>query len=577
MLLRCSGPALLGRTAVVLVTADDTIAHVKACLLHILSDNGRPDSEFRLRAGDIYLKDSLTLREYNITDEDTLDIVPIGKLPADAAASYQHLATSLETQEALAKERATFEFRERLAVRFLVFLHLLAGVAVLLLSGSQWIFGVWIGFQSLLTIYFAPRVHWSEGFVVPMDPRSRFVAVATTTLFAINVIVAIVLLVLSTQKSCDTTSEENCDSKHRLEIVTIAIMTLFCLAGLVFGVMMQSNFRKEVGYLIEKTLVEVHDVKAVLRSTKSPRLAERRRAAIELSNLVSATDDKKLAVMDKGGLAILIALALDEDPIVKDFGIEALAEMLLLPECQPAFIEDDGLDCLFSLLHDTPAAAAGACRAILQLTPKELYCIHVINHRHGLEDLIFALQRRDLDTPMLVMILQVFIDLASVPSVCAELAKEARIVQSLCLVLPDAELILKRSILKYFELVSQSNAAHVLQQFSLLPQLLSYALIIDKSLQLIISRLLLRFAEDPDGLLLLETQDAIAPSFMALVQVTNAETQANVARCCAAVLESPDGRELHGEALLDVLQLLKRSTLDSYTWELADQCLHRGM
>lgn len=57
------------------VEPKDTLARVRAHILHILYELGRGDHQFRLRFNGQYLKDGLTLEDYQIMDNAVLKMV----------------------------------------------------------------------------------------------------------------------------------------------------------------------------------------------------------------------------------------------------------------------------------------------------------------------------------------------------------------------------------------------------------------------------------------------------------------------------------------------------------------------
>ena len=56
-----------------------SIARVRAQKMHILYELGREDHQFRLRFNGQYLKDSLTIDDYDIKDNAVLKMVPMAK------------------------------------------------------------------------------------------------------------------------------------------------------------------------------------------------------------------------------------------------------------------------------------------------------------------------------------------------------------------------------------------------------------------------------------------------------------------------------------------------------------------
>ena len=56
-----------GRTFVISCESDDTIARLKASILHILYEMGRGSHQFRLKFKNQYLKDSSTVEVFEMT------------------------------------------------------------------------------------------------------------------------------------------------------------------------------------------------------------------------------------------------------------------------------------------------------------------------------------------------------------------------------------------------------------------------------------------------------------------------------------------------------------------------------
>ena len=67
------------RTFVVRVQPLETIARVRAHLLHILYEVGHDDPQFRLRFNGVYLRDAYTIDDYEIMENAILKMVPLSK------------------------------------------------------------------------------------------------------------------------------------------------------------------------------------------------------------------------------------------------------------------------------------------------------------------------------------------------------------------------------------------------------------------------------------------------------------------------------------------------------------------
>ena len=58
---------------------DDTLARVRAHLLHMLYEMGRDDHQFRLRFKGQFLRDAYTLEDYHISEYSVLKMVPMAR------------------------------------------------------------------------------------------------------------------------------------------------------------------------------------------------------------------------------------------------------------------------------------------------------------------------------------------------------------------------------------------------------------------------------------------------------------------------------------------------------------------
>ena len=65
---------------------DETIARVRAQLLHILYELGYEDLQFRLRFNGQYLRDAYTIADYAIVDNALLKMIPLNSSNSNFAA-----------------------------------------------------------------------------------------------------------------------------------------------------------------------------------------------------------------------------------------------------------------------------------------------------------------------------------------------------------------------------------------------------------------------------------------------------------------------------------------------------------
>jgi len=65
------------RTFVVRVQPNETIARIRAQLLHILYELGRDSEQFRLRYKGQYLRDAYTCEDYKISESALLKMIPL--------------------------------------------------------------------------------------------------------------------------------------------------------------------------------------------------------------------------------------------------------------------------------------------------------------------------------------------------------------------------------------------------------------------------------------------------------------------------------------------------------------------
>ena len=64
------------RSFIVRVQSHDTVARVRAQLLHILYELGHEDYQFRLRFKGQYLRDAYTIEDYAIVENAIIKMVP---------------------------------------------------------------------------------------------------------------------------------------------------------------------------------------------------------------------------------------------------------------------------------------------------------------------------------------------------------------------------------------------------------------------------------------------------------------------------------------------------------------------
>ncbi len=103
----------------------DTLARVRANLLHILYQMGHEDHQFRMRFKGQYLRDAYTLEDYRIGDHCVLKMVPLAKKHesfTDVRAEKAKLGAgqSDEIKFALIKEVAMLKWREQMMAGFSV-------------------------------------------------------------------------------------------------------------------------------------------------------------------------------------------------------------------------------------------------------------------------------------------------------------------------------------------------------------------------------------------------------------------------------------------------------------------------
>ena len=67
------------RTFIVRVQPHETVARVRAQLLHILYEIGRENHQFRLRFKGQYLRDAFTVQDYGIFENAIVKMVPLSR------------------------------------------------------------------------------------------------------------------------------------------------------------------------------------------------------------------------------------------------------------------------------------------------------------------------------------------------------------------------------------------------------------------------------------------------------------------------------------------------------------------
>ncbi|XP_064642369.1 uncharacterized protein LOC135496785 [Lineus longissimus] len=584
MLLYVESKAFPYKTFVVLVKVEDTIAKIRAHLLHILYQFGRADHQFRLRFKGQYLRDGYTIEDYSIPDDAIIKMVPMSRR-SDSHIDLRSLSSrssldlgegqSPEVKAALDKEINIFTVREHLVQNFhtMSFLHLT--MAFLSVFSTFFYAIIW-----LLVIWFAglfcPQYTRISGFTGTKSLYKFWFCpiYGILSLGAAGVSIWLAVIDWSNVAAGCPTSYSGCSVTTYYSGIFFIIDALILLTSSSLSWGMLINFQTDVGDIVEKFLVQSRDIEKVLQAARHGKLKEKRVAAIELATLAASGDDNKFRIVAEGGLEVLINMALCQDEATQENAVETIAELLTVPAIQDRFVEIGGMKTLSAVLNSPiERLVYEAASAISYVVSESDENKQVVVQGHGLEDICRAVKTSNLATQRVLA--SILLELAfnvEIRSMMASMNSPAQALIHLC---HDNDPETQRYALQTLELLAIESADMICAQDGLMEEMLALPqTCMDEKLYLLAGKVLLYYAENKETCGSLITQDNLRSTLCLFAKTKDPLLQKVVIKIIFCIVESKTYRYKAQELSLDeVLVYCRDHSADRETWDMADQAL----
>ncbi|XP_077998357.1 uncharacterized protein LOC144451400 [Glandiceps talaboti] len=583
MLLYIESNAFPFKTFVLQCAATDTIARIRAQILHILHELGRGDHQFRFRYKGQYLRDAYSIEDYKIIDNSIIKMVPMAKRSESFLDLQSNMGLGLDmgpgyntdVKSALEQEVGKLKWREHMLMDFqgMMYIHFLS--AFLAIFTVYWYAAIWIFVFFLFAVTQCPSYSHLIGFVgVAGFWHKRFMimyGIVSFAVFGVSLGLAINILLQIMNHGC-TQFSDSCSHHVVYSVVFFAIHFIFVFISNVLSWMLLHNFRFEAGDILEKLLVMTRDIEKVIASAKSGRIKEQRNAAFELATLATTGDDSKFRIVTEGGLEVLISLGLSQDEATQEYAAEAMAELLTVPAIQDQFVEMGGLSTLTTLLHSNdPRIVQEASTALSYIvSDSEENKAQVVSDR-GMEDLAHAAKMGTITTQRIVA--GIFLELAFNADIRAQMAHmntPAIALTELCKSNDDET---QRLALQTLELIAIESADVIFYQESMLDILLSLATTtLNEEIYLLAGKILLYYAENTDTCTQLLDKESLKDSLSQFAKTTDPILQKVVVKIILSTVEEPSlairAKEL---GLQDVLTYVRENATDRDAWNMADE------
>nr|XP_009860064.1 uncharacterized protein LOC104266168 [Ciona intestinalis] len=382
MLLYIQSKAYPGRTFVDLCRPSDTVARVRANLLHSLHEIGHSNHQFRLQYKGSYLRDAYTLEEYKILNNAVISMIPLNDVSEWNKDLRFHQSTTTTTttddqvvdvvQSALCEEIGYLDTREKVLRNYKTLVMMQIVLAFLALFTVYWYFFFAYLFVIFASFIYSPSFTRIGGWMGKNSVRRREFMVVMILLCTLMVASSILLLVFSVSEltlspypttRCQS-QVSNCFSEARGDPVEEGVCTAyqmrcyessvwtsvyFCIVIIFMistGILccyLLYNFKFEVGDFIEHYLIQTREMQQVMHAAKHGDTSQKRSAVFELATMAASADDNKFQIVTEGGLDILISLALSKDSTTQEYAAEAIAECLTVPAIQDQFVATGGM------------------------------------------------------------------------------------------------------------------------------------------------------------------------------------------------------------------------------------------
>ncbi|CAB4026011.1 ARABIDILLO 2-like [Paramuricea clavata] len=347
----------------------------------------------------------------------------------------------------------------------------------------------------------------------------------------------------------------------------------FLLASFILVLLLFRNFQYEVGDIIVDNLVQSRDLDKVLRSAKLGGIKERRNAAFEMVSLVASNTETKMALVNEGGLQVLINLALSTDSATQEYATEAISEMLTVPSIQAKFVEAGGIRTLCALLRSSDMRVVTEAVTAMSyiVADNEANRLSFITE-NGLNDLSHVSTK--VSAPLSRIVAGMFLELAFSSEIRSIMSTQNAPVHALLSLSKADDHETLRLALQTLELLAIENPTVILANNNLLLQLLSVPKFEkDEQLYLLAGKIILYYASDENGCSKLVESGELKPTLLQFSHTTNVALQTVIAKIVLAVVDSYENKDTILEMSLDEVLLNIHDTTDNTASELTDQAL----
>lgn len=253
MLLYISSPAFVGRTFVISYISSDTIARLKANILHILYEMGRGSHQFRLKFKGQFLKDSSTIEEYGIADSHVVKMIPLSTKSftsnplISSTSTINERVTEDMIESSLNKEVGKLKLRERLCNDMQLCMWVLFGFGVVHFVTQHWYTAFYKCIFAVLGIYLAPKYSRLSGFYFKSSESNNVVVIFLATASALLCVGNVVQLLILHYMECEfITNFPDCPKVLYFSVIIYFVESFVFLGMAIFATILQQNFKFKV-------------------------------------------------------------------------------------------------------------------------------------------------------------------------------------------------------------------------------------------------------------------------------------------------------------------------------------------
>jgi len=623
MLLYIRNKVLKDHTFVEICTPTDSVAKIRALLLHRLHEMGHSHRQFRLKYKNTFLRDAYTLEEYRILNNAVITMIPLDNFEEWKMNMMLHQQNNEKfakedcVQQKLMSEIRCLKKREVLLTYYKVFLMMQSLFMFLGFFAYYWYLSIIYLFSLTLSFYFCPSFSTSQGWSGRISHKRMSYIQIMVGCFILSCTLSTTFLGLSISnitssdvRCLDQTSEclgeaqsnvefalcnnlfKKCHETSVFTAVFLGITTFLFLILLLMSLYLMKNFGFNLGDFIEQYLIQTRDLKVLLQLLQSGNLYEKRTASFEIATLAASGYNNKLKIVENDGLVylkptktnsifirlqILISAALNQDLTIQEYASEIIAECLTIPSIQDQFVSNHGMDTLTVLLHSKNSRTVHeAVTALHYITTDSDQNKLRVTELQGLQDIAYIckyVKEKDLE-----MLAEIFLELCYYEPSRNQLVSMSTPMKALYELLSKSLLNCEKDlksllhILQAFELMAIENPTVLFSQKNLFKKLLEVPLKIrDDKICLLAAKLLVYFSQNTEEREKLISSDLLLDSLYSLTQ-TDEVTILRTVGLIVSQLTSPfkHREKLNEIGMKDFLSFLYKTTTNKETWKLVE-------